>query len=636
MRVDKFPSRLLAMLTIGVLIGVGGSCAVFWLFVAPGNGDPATDAVAMPAATEIEPSTEAQSPSIEDSPAPEPPKSVVRSLDEIASIKSSSEQQLALRTLLSELDEEQVADLLARSQDVVADTDRYDLQFAMIQRLAHLNPSRALSLVLEMDSNDDPKVLLTNIFGDWAHSNLDEAVARARTLSPYHKRIALSAIMQERTDLSDNTIHAIAQDLDSERVLTSANAQQRIEEAIENPEAAWNELVNELQDDLGNLRTLSQVATAWVEKSGLEVLDKVYRSLTNSQIRESLMYRILGEVAKTDPESALKYASTLENDPHNAIVTNVANIWVRSDPRSALRAAAEIEKESVRKAVAETAIRALAYSEPKRMLEEIDTVPADLQETVSKVALGEISRESPAEAAELVAAMPSGSIKTSGAKSVVSMWSFPDHTAALEWILNEPGVEEIRTELLSSIMNRLVRADPELAMSTALAQPIDKGRSVYGSFSLSPGGVGLEFDVISSIASTDVDKAIELLPRVREGSTQIVSFQKVAQVLLGKDEIDKAFDIIQQVPESEREKVYQALSTSWVSTDPEGMLKSLDRFPSKEDRSRAAAMVVSFNEFSYALSVEQIEEAKKHLTEEHAEALAKSVSELIRSILSAP
>lgn len=622
MRVDKFPSRLLAMLTIGVLIGVGGSCAVFWLFVASGNGDPAEDAVALPAATEIEPSTEAQSPSIEDSPAPEPPKSVVRSLDEIASIESSSEQQLVLRTLLSELDEEQVADLLAQSQDIAGDADSYDLQFAMIQRLAHLNPSRALSFVLEMDSNDDPKVLLTNIFGDWAHSNLDEAVARARTLSPYHKRIALSAIMQERTDLSDNTIHAIAQDLDSERVLTSANAQQRIEEAIENPEAAWDELVNELQDDLGNLRTLSQVATAWVEKSGLEVLDKIYRSLTNSQIRESLMYRVLGEVAKTDPEGALKYASTLENDPHNAIANNVANIWVRSDPRSALRAAAEIEKESVRKAVAETAIKALASSEPKQLLEEIDSLPADFQEAASIAALDEISSKSPEEAAELVAAMPSGSIKTSGAKSVVRRWSFPDHTAALEWILNEPGVEDIRSELLSSIMFSLVRADPELAMSLALAQPIDENKSI----------LGLELNVILPLAESDVDRAIELFPQVREGPTRIMSFQPIAHTLVMDEEIDRAFELIQQMPKSDREGYYSSLSISWTAIDPKAMFNSMDRFPSEQTKSQAAFLLVVANEFTKILSHQQIEEAKKYLTEKDAKALEEGDTEAYRSI----
>ena len=142
MRVNKILSRLLAMLTIGVLVGIGSSCAVYWPFAASGYGDQSADAVALSAPTE-------------DSLTRESLTSVVRNLDEIASIKSASEEQLAPRTLLSELDEEQVADLLTQTQDVVGDADRHDF-----------------------------RAFLTSIFGDWAHSNIDEVASRAQTLRP--------------------------------------------------------------------------------------------------------------------------------------------------------------------------------------------------------------------------------------------------------------------------------------------------------------------------------------------------------------------------------------------------------------------------------------------------------------------
>lgn len=579
MRVNKILSRLLAVLTIGVLVGIGSSCAVYWPFLASEYGDQSADSVALSAPTE-------------DSLTRESPTSVVRNLDEIASIKSASEEQLAPRTLLSELDEEQVADLLTRTQDVVGDADRHDF-----------------------------RALLTSIFGDWAHSNLDVVVSHAQTVSPYHKRVALSAIMPERTDPSDNTTHTVTQDIDGEKGVTSANAQQRIEDAIDNPETTWNELVIDLQDDLGNLRTLSRVATAWVEKSGLGVLDKVYQSLTNAQTRQSVMYHVREEVAQTDPAGALKYAMTLESDPHNYIISNIANIWVRSDPRSALSAAAGIENETVRKALSESAVKALAFSEPREFFKEIDSLPADFQVTASKAALDEIARKSPEEAADLAAAMQSGSAKTAGASSIVSTWSRSDHKAALDWILYEPGVEEIKFELLSSIMHTLVQVDLELAMSTALAQPIDEDKYY-----------GLEFIVILSLAESDVNQAIELFPQVREGPTQMMSFQPIVHSLLMNDEIDRAFDMVQQVPESDRDSFYMSLSTSWTAIDPQGMLNSMDRFPSKQAKSQAALMVIVGNEFFKILSNEQIEEAKKYLTEEDLQALEERDTEGLRSI----
>ena len=630
MPTNRSPSRFVALLAIAFMLGVGCSSAVYWLFIAPGNDDPLVDSVTPPSPAEIEPNTQAENSTGGIFADTETSKFAVRSLDEIANMRNSSEQQLALRVLLSDMNEKQVADLLTQSEDVLKDADRYNLQFAMVQRLAHLNPSRALSLVLEMDSGYNLGNFVTSIFGDWAHSNLDEAVSRAGRLKPHFKRTALSAIVQERTDLSDNTIRAIARDLDNEQIATSAIAQRKIEEAIDDPEAVWNELAIDLQDDPDNSRTISRIATAWIEKSGLSVLDQVYHSLTNTQTRDDVIRRVLTEVAQTDPEGAFNFALTIENDPYNSIVSSMASIWASTDPRSALAAANGIAKASVRKTVAQMVILAWARDEPRKVLEGLGNLPADLQESASSAALSTLSRESPIDAANLVAAMEPGSVKTSSASSVVSTWASRNHKAALEWILSEPGVEEIRSELLSSIMHTLVRVDPDLAMSTALAQPIVEKNSRFGMFG--PAGVGMELNVISSLTFSDVDKAIELLPQVREGSTKLMSYQMVASSLLMNDEIDKAFNMVQQVPESDREKIYQAISTSWAASDPKGMLKSMDRFLSKEGRSRAAVLLISTNQYSKILSEEQIEEAKNYLTDEHAKALEEGAPEALQSI----
>lgn len=630
MQFSRSHGRIALLITIGVLIGVGGSCAVFWLFVDSGNSDRVADGVAPPFPAEIESTTQVQTSSAKVSDVPKPPKFAVRSLDEIASMKSASEQQLAMRMILSDLDEEQVVDLLTRSQELFGDSDRFDLQFAMIQRLAHQNPGRALILVLEMDFSNSRRGLVTSIYKDWAHSNLDEAVSHARKLELHYQRDALSAIVEERTDLSDDTIRAIARDLDNEQIATSAIAQRKIDEAIDDPETVWNELAIDLQDDPSSYRTIARVATAWVEKSGLGVLDQVYHSLTNTETRDEVIGRVLEEVAEADPEGAFNYALTIESDPYHFIVSDIADTWAVSDPRAALAAAIGIERASVRKAVTESVVRTWAYSEPREVLDGIDALTPDLQETASSAALREISSESPEEGAELVAAMEPGSVKTTGAYSVVSIWFDRDHKAALDWILNEPSVEEIKSELLSSIIHRLARVDLELAMSTALAQPIDKSESGFGMFGRE--GVGMEFQVISSFAHSDMDKAIELLAQVRGGLTKLVSYQTVVQTLLMNEEFDKAFNMVQQVPESDRENVFQAIASSWAMTDPQGMLKSMDRFPSKEDRSRAAALIVTTNQFTKTLSDEQIEEAKKHLTDEHAKALESGDPEALQSL----
>ncbi len=587
-----------------------------------------TDGAAPSVLTLTDSATPVQSLAAEASNAP--PKFAVRSLDEIAGMKSASDQQLALRILLSNLDEAQVVALLTESEDVLDVSDRHELRFAMIQRLAHQNPSRALSLSLEMESDYRLGEFIASVFREWARSNLDEAVSRARTLDEF-KGSAVRAIVEERTDLSEGTILAIARDLDNEQIATSAIMQRKIEEALDDPEKAWNELAVDLQHDSSNSWTISRVAVAWVEESGLSVLDQISQSLTNARTRQRVIGNVLDEVARTDPEGAFSHALAIENTPHNFIVGSVARNWAYSDPRSALTAAMGIERDSVRQDVVKSVLGTWAYVEPQAVLEGINNLPAEFQEFASTTALGAMADESPGQAAAIVAAMESGTVKTSSASSVVSSWAYRDHDAALEWILNEPGVEEIRFELLSSIMYQLVSVDPELAMSTALAQPIDEDKSGIGMFG-SVSGVGLELNVISSLAYSDVDKAIELLPQVREGPTKLMSFQTIATSLIRNGEVDKAFDMALQFPESDREKMYQAMSSSWAMSDPKGMLESMNRFPSKDIRSRVAALMVTTNQFSRALSDEEIEQARKYLTDEHAKALEEDDPEVLQSL----
>ena len=632
MQTNSSPSRLAVLLTVAFLVGVGCASAVYWLIVAPsgGSGDQLADTVvASPSVAETYPSTQLLIAPTEAPNTPEPPKFAVRSLDEIASMKSPSEQQLAIRVLLSDLEEAQVADLLTQSEDIFEDEDWSALHSAIVQRLAFQNPRRALSLVLDADNPYNLGPLVTHVFREWAHSNLDEAVSHARTLNPDIKEIALGVILRERTDLSENTIRAIARDLGNEERATSTITQRKIDEAIHDPETAWSEMALKLQDDRGNTSAILRIANAWVEESGLSVLDQVYESLTNIQVRQDVIRQVLFEAAQTDPKDAFNYAVAM-NDQYNSMVSVVASTWARSDPRSALSAAIEIKKVSARKAAAEEVVRAWARSEPRELLEGVDALPTDLQEAASVEALGEISIESPQEAADLVAAMDSGSVKTSSARSVVRMWSRRDHNAALEWILNEPGVEEIRSDLLYSIMHTLIEVDPRLAMTTALAQPIEESNSGTGIYRAE---LGLEFTVISTLAFSDVDRAMELLPQVREGPTRFRAFETVAQSLLRNGEIDEAFNIAQQVPDSDREQFYLALTTAWAGSDPVGMLNSMNRFPSEDAMSRAALLLVMSNSTTKTLSDQQVEQAMKYISEEHAGALKEGDVDFLQSLI---
>lgn len=605
-------------LGLAFLVGIGTACTVYWLHVAPATGDQPTDSGVQSPAIETESVVYAQPASIDESSTSKP-ASVPSNLDEIEQIKSAFERSVSLRNLLAKSDEAKVAKLFEQTLDAPRNSIRNGMQMAVVQRLAQLNPKRALRLLGEMDSQFYPSQFVGGVYQEWAQSNLDDAVAHARTLDNDWKSHAVSAIVHARKDLSAEVLKSIARDLGNEQIAITAIAQKKIEDAIGDPERAWNELAIEMQNDMQHAWSISRVATAWVEKSGLTVLDQIHQSLTNAEVRQYVMRSVLGNAARTDPSGAFKFALTIENDQFSSIIGNVAYMWAISDPQSALSAASEIEKRALRRVLEESVVSTWASAEPHEILDQLDILPEHAQGTATTRAIGQIAQDSHEEAIRLVLGMESGDTRTSAAQSVVSAWWFRDSEAALDWVLNEPAIADIQHELLSGVMHRLVMSDPNRAMSVALAIPIE---------TVENGGwmdMGMEMQVISQLSYSDLDKAIELLPRVRKGPTRLQAYRMVSGALIREGEIDEALNMAQQLPESDRTEFYTSITTAWAREDPEGMLNSMNRLPTKEARSKGVMSLIYYNRFEKNLTNEQIEEARKYLTDEDAKALEEQI-----------
>ncbi|MCY4144786.1 MAG: hypothetical protein OXG08_14000 [Gammaproteobacteria bacterium] len=617
MKSTRSQGTFVALLTLAFVLGICTASAVYWLLVAPARSDD------MAAATE--PS------SVEEETEPKPIEQIdhdvtssssqtamktVRNLDELQEIKSAFERSVALRNLLLESNEAQVVELLAQSEDRAQTNYRFGMQVVVVQRLAQLNPKRALSRVLRMDPQEyNVWQFITSVFEEWAHSDLDEAVLQARTIDENWKEVALQAIVQERMDLSEEILLAIARDLGYEQVAVGAITGRKIEDALEDdPERAWNELAIDLQNDRQHMRNIARVATAWVEQDGTGVLDQINQSLTNNDTKRYVLRNVLSNVARSDPAGAFRFAVTVDNDQYSHIASGVIDTWAQTDPQAALAAASEVERRTLRRQLEESVVRAWGYSKPREVLDNIDVLPAHLQPTAISTAMSHVARNSPEEAAALVVGMNSGNTRTAAAIAVVGAWVNGDHEAALEWILNEPTNKEIKTQLLQGILWQLVRIDPQLAMDTAVAQPIEQDDARRT-------GMALEVTVISSLAYSDLDKAIELLPQVRKGPYRLQAYQMVSGAMIRDGDVDEALNLAQQLAESDRESFYMSLATAWAGTDPEGLLNSMNRLPSKGVKSRAAMMLLSFNRHQENLTEEQVENAKKHLTDEDAKAL---------------
>ena len=519
---------------------------------------------------------------------------------------SRFQRDLALHTFLTKADEGRVLDLLEHSKRIPSSRGQ-NVQRIILRRLAEINPQKAYEQVGNLNEMY-PGELVSLVFEEWSFSNRDEAISFAGSLdNRTTKYSALVGILRDRSDLSEDTRRQIARELGYEQYADGLIAQEKIDESIVNPEKTWYEVVGSLDEDEQDPWALSRIASVWVEKNGIAVLDRVAESLTNLEVRRQILSLVLRNVAETDPQGAFEFALGLEYDRNNNTISTVMYSWAQVDPQSALVAANGVEKSGLRRDLQQAVIFSWSNNDPHSLLERIEELPQSLRSRATSSALSAIVEESPTEATELLATIEDAQIKGDAASSIAQSWSRTDPKAALNWALTDPTVGDFTNQLLSLILYHVAEIDAQLALETALQQPIEEGST------------GLEATVIQWVAGSNFDKALELLPRVREGQTQLNAYRSVSWHYLRNGETEKIISLAQQLPDSNRQDYFRRVLASWAGFDPEGLFDSIDRLPSDEIKSMAALNLIEENDRQEILDAEQIERVKKLLMNEDAE-----------------
>lgn len=606
-------------MSTGFVLGIGVTAALFLVFsflLERDSSEPLTSESKAPVVDteqaetgESEPSESSSVPTQELSIAA--PASVsLNELDQLARIDNDFERTRALYSLLEHATEEQLYALLEDSPRVDF-LFRAAVQRALIHKLTTIDLRSALKQIDSLEDSDSEE-LVKSVFGHWARVDLDEAIGQTKSLDQMDRWAALRGIFSSRTDLSKDARMRLGEELGESQFVQVWNSLLQEEELTKNPEEAWYEIVEKAQNDNMQLSLLDSIAEAWFREDGLEVVDKIVDSISNQQTETNILLSVFLSAAETDPQGALNRALELESDPYSVIVSSVVNTWASSDPKSAVEALTALEPGSVRERLLNSVMQTWARNrDPFVMLEELGGMSEELQLLGNQAALFAIAFESPEKASELIGILPDSDGKNSVASAIARTWSQKNPIEALQWVLNSSDLETYRQDLLDTILRNLAAEDPELAMETALAQPTDSE------------SIGLEATVVSSIAGTNVNKAIELLPQVRDGVSRVYAYGSVGMALIANGDANEALELAADIEESERDTYFRLLTLAWSGTNPEQLYETIDQFPSDKSKSNAAAILTLMHRMSPTLSDEQAEELKKYLSEEDKEEIEK-------------
>ena len=536
-------------------------------------------------------------------------------LTSIQEIDNEFNRILALYQYLAELDSDQLVGLIKESERLDSDT-RLDVQRALFQRLTSLDPLLAFSHAQKLQSS-----LMTTVFNHWSVSDLNEAIAHAKTLDQVRQSAALQGILKSRHDLPEDIRLQIGGELDNEALAQSIIKSSRLDEYLKTPGESWRAIIGEAQHDPTQLGVLHTLARTWFEKEGLVVIEHISNSMQNEKTRASILSPVLHMAVASDPQATFDLVLNLRGDINYSLVSTVAHIWASRDPLAAFQATQGVEQVQLREQLMTSVMRSWAEDDPHSLLDNLDHSSEKMLNSGLELAIRSIAQDSPHLAAPLLARMADSSRKLSVAHTVASSWLHVEPNVALDWILNDEGVAQYRHSLLRSALPTLAEDSPQLAFETALAQPIVGDKP------------GLEVAVISFLAQSKLDMAIEMLPRVREGNSKVAAYLGVGSTMVVQGDPMKAVDLSQQLPESDREPYFLATMGTWSQSDPEGLLDTIDRLPSTAAKSKAAAMLTFMNQFESNLTDEQIEQASKFLSEEDTKSLEQGGMSLLNPLM---
>ena len=527
--------------------------------------------------------------------------------------KTPYQMEASLRRMLLMANESLLLEYIEESNEVdfLRASVRTNAQAEMLARLAEFNPRLAINRASKFPLVRQ-ELFLSAIFERWAVLDVDAAINRVQSMSLPLSRTAIIAILHSRDDLSNRKRQTLSKNLVGNQNAESLINRFDTEEFLTEPETSWTAIVNDdISDDLQR-NLLRAIAMHWFELDGPEIQSK----LSETDIGKEIANAILHETVSKDPRYALELAGStnpyvhIDNRKIRQKLQRLALAsWVEIEPQEAIGAILASEYEIgqyEREGLLRRTIKSWAQARPQEILDSLWLLPKDFHRLAKEYATIEVAAGSFEEAVAHVEdqTIPEMTRKEI-ARQMLLKWSTQDPESLLDWLDNDPEVLDFLDEYLwvrtgdvwdkipfegplhglRNALQQLALSDPERALRVAVRQ-VERHRSSSMQ--------GMDVAVISIVASTDLDKAVELLEAISVES-QPVAYGAIAMALIEKDyEPERIVELGKRLPREDQSDFFEKSIRAWSATNPTSMYESIDLLPSAQLKAFAAETLVKY------------------------------------------
>lgn len=488
---------------------------------------------------------------------------------EILQLESDFDQALALYSLLSDADENTVRELLDQSKAIDQPTRRESILLIIFSKYATIDPRKALNEAQEYTGPTGDR-LVSRIFRQWSRSDLDSAIASAKSLVGSQRETASRSILYARDDLDLERLYEVAEDLQNRAYMNFLRTRYWHNKALENPRSAWRSALLSKSMVENRSSVLSAIAVAWVDRDGRSALDEIRDSQIDEQLKTNIYEEVLVRIAETDLETALSIAIDLRMSPTSNTVRSIFS--------------------------------GFADENPNRLLDLADSMDQRFASTAKFEAIEAIAKRSPRQAVSMLSRINNFVLEDRAARTIATQWATKDPHSSLEWYATREPRENDRA--LARIMRALVDEGAADAFNTVTAYPGELGirltNALFGAFLLTD-------DVDAKEFLLRLDNERKLTPAIFIGSSIVLN------------DLNQALALSEFLPESGRKEYQERMIYLASDFDRFDLYGRLDRLPTIELKAYAAMELLTVDKDEGLFSNEQIQSLRSRLNDRQKE-----------------
>ena len=522
------------------------------------------------------------------------------------------ESLVALDDMLKNAKVPTLIDLLDQSRDLQGVERQHTSQTQIFRKFATLDPIKALAHAKTFPQYHYEH-FASLIYRDWSSFDLDAALTHAEknvSTFGYQGRFeVLEQVFRAVWDRADDAKLQIAARLNfSSYSADSVLKKIAREKPLDNPEETWKEVLGAENFGDDERDRLQQIAVAVIEQNGYLKFADLANSIQDRRIRTQLIsYAMSNRMYTDDHDLVFNQAVHLFHETARPVLFELAEHWSRADPLSALNGIANVPSDPLKKRLVELAIDTWIDHRPKEVLQQLDLLPVEYREIAFNTGVMSMSAQNPRETTEYLDQISDAQTKWNVMWNLLQNWAYRDIEEAFTWFLDNPDLEiplgNSRARLLASLLSRVTPESAPTLIELALKYPIDES------------GSGWEGNVVGFLAYSDMAKAKELLPEVREGPGRINAYVTIGLAIFRQDQsMNSVIELTEEITAGERVEFFGKLVPR---LSPQVAYEQIDELPTPEAQARAALGLLQRAEKSSnnPYTDEQIDHLKSLLTD---------------------